>query len=315
MLLRRSGLTGAHATRRHPRKRVSRRADSEADGRFTFEQRRFVFRVIFYSSGPLPSLRDLLPISVNSNASSFKSIHKTTKAPSSFPPSSSPQTPPYSFQLDIALIVHLPLHPSSLTHSPTLSLINDMPAIRRKRSSAGSRSSVSTNGDDVGTSSFSKTGLPSPTQSRPPSPFALPTSLRAEIPSAPVSTQRRRVNPESLAARLGPEVVAELEKHIEPGNIEMPSFAVRRAVQVKFSIDRRHIYDFYHSKGLRCLKDEKVPAKATSFAEVCSPSLSACTSYSCSCIARATRTKRHPYSSYQPKAVSTEEATRSGCSR
>ncbi|EIM92369.1 uncharacterized protein STEHIDRAFT_151699 [Stereum hirsutum FP-91666 SS1] len=132
-----------------------------------------------------------------------------------------------------------------------------MPAIRRKRSSAGSRSSVSTNGDDVGTSSFSKTGLPSPTQSRPPSPFALPASHRAEIPSAPVSTQRRRVNPESLAARLGPEVVAELEKHIEPGNIEMPSFAVRRAVQVKFSIDRRHIYDFYHSKGLRCLKDEK----------------------------------------------------------
>lgn len=143
-----------------------------------------------------------------------------------------------------------------------------MPAIRRKRSSAGSRSSVSTNGDDVGTSSFTKTGLPSPTQSRPPSPSALPTSVRAEIPSAPASTQRRRVNPESLAARLGPEVVAELEKHIEPGNIEMPSFAVRRAVQVKFSIDRRHIYDFYHSKGLRCLKDEKAPAKATSFAEV-----------------------------------------------
>ncbi|TFY77479.1 hypothetical protein EWM64_g6533 [Hericium alpestre] len=69
--------------------------------------------------------------------------------------------------------------------------------------------------------------------------------------------QRRRVNPESLAARLGPELVAELEKHITPGNIEMPPFSVRRDIQVKFGIDRRHIYDFFHSRGLRCLKEEK----------------------------------------------------------
>ena len=68
--------------------------------------------------------------------------------------------------------------------------------------------------------------------------------------------QRRRVNPESLAARLGPELVAEMEKHIVPGSIEMPPFSVRRDIQVKFGIDRRHIYDFFHSRGLRCLNEK-----------------------------------------------------------
>lgn len=68
--------------------------------------------------------------------------------------------------------------------------------------------------------------------------------------------QRRRVNPESLAARLGPELVAEMEKHIIPGSIEMPPFSVRRDIQVKFGIDRRHIYDFFHSRGLRCLNEK-----------------------------------------------------------
>ncbi|KAI9444947.1 hypothetical protein H4582DRAFT_866482 [Lactarius indigo] len=67
--------------------------------------------------------------------------------------------------------------------------------------------------------------------------------------------QRRRVNPESLAARLGPELVAEMEKHIIPGNIGMPPFSVRRDIQIKFGIDRRHIYDFFHSRGLRCLNE------------------------------------------------------------
>jgi hypothetical protein len=68
--------------------------------------------------------------------------------------------------------------------------------------------------------------------------------------------QRRRVNPESLAARLGPELVAEMEKHIIPGSIEMPPFSVRRDIQIKFGIDRRHIYDFFHSRGLRCLNEK-----------------------------------------------------------
>jgi hypothetical protein len=70
--------------------------------------------------------------------------------------------------------------------------------------------------------------------------------------------QRRRVNPESLAARLGPELVAEMEKHIIPGSIEMPPFSIRRDIQIKFGIDRRHIYDFFHSRGLRCLNERAV---------------------------------------------------------
>jgi hypothetical protein len=68
--------------------------------------------------------------------------------------------------------------------------------------------------------------------------------------------QRRRVNPESLAARLGPELVAEMEKYIIPGRIEMPPFSIRRDIQIKFGIDRRHIYDFFHSRGLRCLNEK-----------------------------------------------------------
>lgn len=87
-------------------------------------------------------------------------------------------------------------------------------------------------------------------------PFASETSVSLEA-AALAAAERRRVNPESLAARLGPEVVAELERHIEPGSIEMPSFSVRRKVQVDFNVDRRHIYDFYHSRGLRCLRNER----------------------------------------------------------
>lgn|SRR6266702_530732 len=89
-----------------------------------------------------------------------------------------------------------------------------------------------------------------PTSSDPPPPP--PPRLELGPP------QRRRVNPESLAARLGPELVAEMEKHIIPGSIEMPPFSVRRDIQIKFGIDRRHIYDFFHSRGLRCLNERAV---------------------------------------------------------
>lgn len=83
--------------------------------------------------------------------------------------------------------------------------------------------------------------------------------------------QRRRVNPESLAARLGPELVAEMEKHIIPGSIEMPPFSIRRDIQIKFGIDRRHIYDFFHSRGLRCLNEK---AMRNSYLEVSYPFIS-----------------------------------------
>ncbi|KAG8219460.1 hypothetical protein J3R82DRAFT_388 [Butyriboletus roseoflavus] len=77
--------------------------------------------------------------------------------------------------------------------------------------------------------------------------------------------QRRRVNPESLALRLGPDLVRDLDALITPGNTEMPSFAVRKELQERYNIDRRHIYDYFHSRGLRVVKEDKhgnpMPAK------------------------------------------------------
>ncbi|TBU50023.1 hypothetical protein BD309DRAFT_946225 [Dichomitus squalens] len=76
-------------------------------------------------------------------------------------------------------------------------------------------------------------------------------------PPAMQASTRRRVNPESLAIRLGPELVAELERYVEPGAVEMPSFAIRQEIQMRFNVDRRHIYDWFHSKGLRVTKEDK----------------------------------------------------------
>ncbi|KZT08608.1 uncharacterized protein LAESUDRAFT_723489 [Laetiporus sulphureus 93-53] len=69
---------------------------------------------------------------------------------------------------------------------------------------------------------------------------------------------RKRVNPDSLAARLGPELVKELEALLEPGMTEMPPFSVRQAIQKRYNIDRRHVYDWFHSKGLRVTKDRSL---------------------------------------------------------
>lgn len=71
------------------------------------------------------------------------------------------------------------------------------------------------------------------------------------------SLTKRRVNPESLAMRLGPQLVNELEALLQPGATEMPPFHVRQAIQKRYNIDRRHIYDWFHSKGLRVTKDDK----------------------------------------------------------
>lgn len=77
-----------------------------------------------------------------------------------------------------------------------------------------------------------------------------------ELPPPPPSN-KRRVNPDSLALRLGPEIVAELESFVQPGVIEMPSFAIRQEIQMRYNVDRRHIYDWFHSKGLRVTKEDK----------------------------------------------------------
>jgi hypothetical protein len=79
------------------------------------------------------------------------------------------------------------------------------------------------------------------------------------IPPPPTvdKQDRRRVNPEALASRLGPRIVAELNALIPAGSVEMPSFAARKDVQQRFGIDRRHIYDYYHAKGLRVVHGDR----------------------------------------------------------
>lgn len=69
--------------------------------------------------------------------------------------------------------------------------------------------------------------------------------------------QRRRVNPDSLAIRLGVDLVRELDALIPTTHIDMPSFAVRKELQERYDIDRRHIYDYFHSKGLRVVKEDR----------------------------------------------------------
>ncbi|KAF8963923.1 hypothetical protein BDZ97DRAFT_1919453 [Flammula alnicola] len=66
----------------------------------------------------------------------------------------------------------------------------------------------------------------------------------------------RRVNPQRLAIRLGPDLVAEMEALIVPG-AKMPNFTVRKDFQERYNVDRRHIYDYFHSRGLRVAKEDK----------------------------------------------------------
>jgi hypothetical protein len=62
------------------------------------------------------------------------------------------------------------------------------------------------------------------------------------------SHKTRRVNPERLALRLDPELVAEMDVLITPG-AKMPTFTIRKDLQERYNVDRRHIYDYFHSRG------------------------------------------------------------------
>jgi hypothetical protein len=93
-------------------------------------------------------------------------------------------------------------------------------------------------------------------------------ALTESTPMLSEKIERRRVNPEALAARLGPVLVAELNALITPGSIEMPSFEARRDIQIRFNVDRRHIYDYYHAKGLRVVKEDKVAERMPMVGEV-----------------------------------------------
>lgn len=93
-------------------------------------------------------------------------------------------------------------------------------------------------------------------------PFRTPSTVSpAMLSEASISPEsasiRRRMNPDSLAGRLGSELVKELEALLQPGMTEMPPFAVRQVIQQRFNVDRRHIYDWYHNKGLRVSSSEK----------------------------------------------------------
>lgn len=71
----------------------------------------------------------------------------------------------------------------------------------------------------------------------------------------------RRVNPQRLAERLGPALVAEMEALIVPG-AKMPPFSVRKDFQERYCVDRRHIYDYFHSRGQIMLHVSALYAKA-----------------------------------------------------
>ncbi|TRM61518.1 hypothetical protein BD626DRAFT_79106 [Schizophyllum amplum] len=66
----------------------------------------------------------------------------------------------------------------------------------------------------------------------------------------------RRVDPDRLAERLPLELVAEMDACIFPG-AKMPVFGIRKAMQEKYNVDRRNIYDYFHSRGLRVSKEDK----------------------------------------------------------
>ncbi|KAF9270830.1 hypothetical protein L218DRAFT_848869 [Marasmius fiardii PR-910] len=37
----------------------------------------------------------------------------------------------------------------------------------------------------------------------------------------------------------------------------MPSFAIRKELQERYQVDRRHLYDYFHSRGLRVAKEDR----------------------------------------------------------
>nr|GAT59809.1 predicted protein [Mycena chlorophos] len=78
-----------------------------------------------------------------------------------------------------------------------------------------------------------------------------PTALDANGKLKP-----RRIDPDRLATRLGADLTADLDKFLFPG-AKMPSFAVRQELVKKYSVDRRHIYDYLHSRGLRVAKEDR----------------------------------------------------------
>ncbi|KAF4604753.1 hypothetical protein EYR40_003534 [Pleurotus pulmonarius] len=72
--------------------------------------------------------------------------------------------------------------------------------------------------------------------------------------SGPIKS--RRVDPERLACRLDPNLVQDMEILIAQGS-RMPPFEIRKELQERYKVDRRHIYDYFHSRGMRVAKEDK----------------------------------------------------------
>ncbi|KAJ4471551.1 hypothetical protein J3R30DRAFT_1093953 [Lentinula aciculospora] len=79
-------------------------------------------------------------------------------------------------------------------------------------------------------------------------------------PSNPQSqdekNKTRRINPFKLAERLPAGLVKEMETFIRPGAI-MPNFDIRKELQIRYQVDRRHLYDYFHSRGLRVAREDR----------------------------------------------------------
>ncbi|KAJ7904890.1 hypothetical protein B0H13DRAFT_2334545 [Mycena leptocephala] len=84
-----------------------------------------------------------------------------------------------------------------------------------------------------------------------------PSEFDERPPAASTSDSKpkvsRRIDPD---CRLGPELVNEMDAFIVPG-AKMPSFQIRQQFVKKYNVDRRHIYDYFHSRGLRVAKEDK----------------------------------------------------------
>ncbi|KAI0682552.1 hypothetical protein BC835DRAFT_1477790, partial [Cytidiella melzeri] len=65
------------------------------------------------------------------------------------------------------------------------------------------------------------------------------------------------MNPDSLAFRLGSDLIKELKGLLQPGMTEMPPFSVQQKIQKKYDVDRRHVYNWFHNRGLRVTSSEK----------------------------------------------------------
>ncbi|TFK56462.1 hypothetical protein OE88DRAFT_1649771 [Heliocybe sulcata] len=64
--------------------------------------------------------------------------------------------------------------------------------------------------------------------------------------------------------RLPVELVRELEALMVPGVTEMPPYHMRKELQLRYNVDRRIVYDWFRSKGLRAKEDRTSAIMASS---------------------------------------------------